>query len=276
MNRGYLFLCFGKYYVDEASNLVKMLRKVGDEYPVSILCAKKDFDYATSLELFNNIIIFNFDNEFSKLDNTPFETFGGTPKILMVDYLPYEETIYLDTDMLVQSSPNNVWDIMASYNQPCVLTGTNISGQDIGYYKLLADKLSMDVTKFNHVHSGIVYFNKTNKEFELFSNTLKYFWKHYTTYGLLSRKFREGKADEPVFSASINKLNYKVIDATKIPIITHNYHFNIELPSNINTGGSMHNIHAVLDAPIPFIHMFKQYRVHYDTLYSRLITHNKE
>jgi hypothetical protein len=270
MTRGYLLLAFGRYYIDEASNLVRTLRKFGDEYPVSILCNREDIEYITSIKLFDKIIPFNFDNEFSTLDKTPFEKYGGTPKILMVDYSPYDETIYTDTDMLVQSNTKNVWDIMSSLNQSYVVTGINADLNDpLVIY--LSKKLNKDVSKMYTIHSGIVYYNKLHTDFNLFSDTLKYFWKNYDEYGLSIRNFRDGKADEHAIFAAISKLNYEIINPFKFPIITHNYHSDIKLPSNIVTGGSMYTVSAILDSPIPFIHMFKDHRNHYDVLYNRLI-----
>jgi len=270
MNRGYLFLCFGKYYVDEASNLVRTLRKFGDEYPVSILCSLEDVDYANSTKLFDKVIIFDFDNELSKMDKTPFEKYGGTPKILMMEYSPYDETMYSDTDMLVQSNTKNVWDSMSSFDQPYVVTGSPADTND-ELIVSLSKKLNKDITKMNFIHSGIVYFNKNHKEFNIFSETLKYFWKNYNEYNLSIRKYKDGKADEHTILAAISYLNYEVINPTKVAIITHNYHSDIELPSNIVTGGNMYNILTQLDSPIPFIHMFKNHRKHYDILYNRLI-----
>jgi len=270
MNRGYLFLCFGKHYVDEASNLVRTLRKFGDEYPVSILCNFEDVDYANSTKLFDKVIVFDFDNEFSKMDRTSFEKYGGTPKILMYDYSPYDETIYTDTDMLVQSDTSEVWNMMASYNQPYIATGGSVDANDI-LIRNISNKLNTPTSQMNVIHSGIVYYNKNHNEFQLFLETLKYFWQNYDEYGLSARNFRGGKADEHALIAASTKLNYKVIDPTKVAIITHNYHSDIELPSNIVTGGTMHNVLVKLDSPIPFIHMFKDNRKHYDILYNRLM-----
>jgi hypothetical protein len=270
MNRGYLFLCFGKSYIDEAFNLVRTLRKFGDEYPVSILCNEEDVEYATSERLFDRVIVFDFDNEFSKMDKTEFEKYGGTPKILMMEYSPYEETIYTDTDMLVQSNTKNVWNIMSSLNQPYVTTGIPADIND-ALIASLSKKLNKDISEMHFIHSGIVYYNKTHKDFNLFLETLKYFWKNYDEYNLSIRRFMGGKADEHAILATITKLNYQVINPTKIAIITHNYHDDIELPSNIVTGGSMYNILTKLDSPIPFIHMFKTHRKHYDIIYNRLI-----
>lgn len=270
MNRGYLFLCFGKYYVDEASNLVRTLRKFGDEYPVSILCNLEDVDYANSTKLFDKVIVFDFDNEFSKMDRTSFEKYGGTPKILMMEYSPYDETIYTDTDMLVQSNTKNVWDVMSSLEQPYVVTGVPADSNDALIISL-SEKLNKNISEMYFIHSGIVYYNKTHKDFNLFLETLKYFWKNYDEYGLSARDFRGGRADEHAILAALTKLNYEVVNPTKKAIITHNYHYDIQLPSNIVTGGTMYDILVKLDSPIPFIHMFKHHREHYDVLYTRLI-----
>jgi hypothetical protein len=270
MNRGYLLLAFGRYYIDEASNLVRTLRKFGDEYPVSVLCNSEDIEYITSIKLFDKIIPFDFNNEFSKMDKTSFEKYGSTPKILMMDYSPYDETIYTDTDMLVQSRTNKVWDKMSSLNQPYVVPGVSADLNDSVVISV-SKNLNKDITKMHSIHSGIVYYNKTHTEFNLFSDTLKYFWKNYNESGLSVRSFRGGKADEHAILAAVSKLNYEVVNPLKFPIITHSYHSDIELPSNIVTDGNMYSVLTTLDSPIPFIHMFKIHRNHYDILYDRLI-----
>lgn len=55
--------------------------------------------------------------------------------------------------------------------------------------------------------------------------------------------------------------------------MTFNYHKDIELPSNIQTGGNMWNTNPIImEKPLPFIHMFRYNRgEHYNILYNRLI-----
>jgi hypothetical protein len=270
MSRGYFFLAFGKYYVDEAANLVRTLRKFGDRYPVSILCGENDVKYLESIGLFDKIIVFDFNNEYSNEDKTQFEKYGGTTKILMCEYSPYDETIFTDTDMLVQHNPKGVWDAMSSFNQAYVVTGGPADPNDI-LIQNISTKLNKPISEIHTIHSGIVYYNKKHKDFDLICDKLKFYWKNYHEFGLDARLFRDGKVDEHAILAAMADINYITINPCIIPIITHNYHYDIELPSNIVTGGNMYEIWAELESPIPFIHMFKNNRNHYEILYERLI-----
>jgi len=270
MNRGYFFIAFGPRYIEEACNLVRLLRKFGDNYPASILCAAEEIEVIKSKNLFDKIIPFNFDNDFSKLDKTSFEKFGGTPKILMPEYLPYDETIYTDTDVLVQCNPVNVWNHFKDFNQPVVCTSAAPNIHDLLNINI-SNHLQKNISDVMQTHTGIVYFNKKNDKFDLFSEYLKYFWKNYSAYGLDVREFRGGKVDEHAFLAAVNKLDLKSASGATYPIMTHNYHYDIELPSNKITNGTMYNFMGELDSPPPFIHMFKENVRDYIILYIRLM-----
>ena len=67
MSRGYFFIAFGTDYITEVFNLSKTLNKFGNTYPISILCSETDKEYVESIGIFEKIITYNFDNEFSKL-----------------------------------------------------------------------------------------------------------------------------------------------------------------------------------------------------------------
>ncbi len=271
MSRGYLFIALGKEYVDEVSNLVRTLRKVGDTYPASILCKKEDVDYINQLGLYHYSIPYEFDNYLALNDKTNFERYGGTPKIMMSEYTPYDETIYTDADILVQSNPAELWDYMKSMNEPYITTGgkSDINNQ---LSVVIGKKINKLPNELNLTHSGLVYFDKTNYKFNEFIKLLKFYWENYYEENLAVSEFRGGKADEHAIFAAVNTMNIKVLDPTKVPSITHNYHYDIELPSKIVTGGSRYNVLTILESAPPFIHMFKDGRgEHYKILYERLI-----
>lgn len=270
-NSGYFLIAMGKEYIDEACNLVKNLRKFNDINPVSVLCLDTDINYVNSTGLFDKAIPFNFDNKFSKLDKTPFEKYGGTPKILMMDYSPYDETIYSDCDMLIQSNTDSVWNHFRSIDQAVIATG-GIVNKDDAMANVVANKLKKDISKLYYTHSGILYYNKNHKDFKNFCDKLKFFWENYDDYGLYVHLYKGGKADENSIFITFAELNYVSANPILFPLITHNYHKDIELPSNIVTGGEMHAVLTTLNSPPPFIHMFKKYgREHYNVLYNKLM-----
>ena len=85
MNRGYLFIGLGDYYIDEVLNLSKMIRKVGDILPISIICLEDDIEKLKSKNIFDKIIPINFNDDLFKTALTDFEKYGAIPKILMLN-----------------------------------------------------------------------------------------------------------------------------------------------------------------------------------------------
>jgi hypothetical protein len=268
--RGYFLIAIGTEYVNEAINLVKTLRKVNDNFPVAILCTDNEKQYASESKMFDRIVLYNFDNKFAKNDYTQFEKYGGTPKILIPEYTPFEKTMYLDTDVLVQSNPESVWQLFE--NTDCAVSMMGVNDYSC-ITNNIANRLGIEVNDVHSLHSGVVYFDKSHKDFNTFVDTLHNVWRNdvYSYYGLSCSEFRDGKADEHAFMATFAIMKYKGISGITNPIMTHNYHSTIELPSKIVTGGSMYTVLSVLETPPPFIHMFKQYKTHYNILLSRLL-----
>ncbi|CAB4143363.1 Alpha-mannosyltransferase [uncultured Caudovirales phage] len=126
MNRGYFFIAFGTQYIEELKMLVNTLRKVGDTLPISVLTSEQDADYCKSLNIFDKIVIYDFNNELSLRTNTSFEKYGAVPKILMLKLTPYEETIFVDSDVLCQYNPEHVWELMREKKSSSMYSGSGI------------------------------------------------------------------------------------------------------------------------------------------------------
>lgn len=253
MSRGYLFLAFGTQYINEVINLVKMIRKSGDTLPISVVCGKDDNEKIQNTNLFDKIIIENFDDSIfsdDELCKTSFEQFCLIPRLLFYKYLVYDETIITDTDMLCQYNPSNVWNIMASLNQAVVMTGKNHSPKwHFGYNEEISKNLGKNVPES---HGGIFYIDKNHNDFDKFFELSIDVYKKYDEYGL-KRMFRDGRVDEPVFAIVNALIDYKVLEFCEHPIITFNYGGNHEIPSKLQT-----ICDKELENYIPFIHMFKK------------------
>lgn len=270
MKRGYFFVAFGKQYIEELKMLVNTLRNVGDKLPISVLTSYEDNDYCKSLNIFDEIITYDFSNELSTNTNTLFEKYGGVPKILMLKLTPYEETIFTDSDVLCQYNPEHVWDLMREKNQAVCVMGTEYAPDwHFGFNHIVSKNLGKNVPA---THTGILYWNKNNPEFEKFYDALIHIWNNYESYKLL-KQFRGGRAEEPVYAVAFALMDYLPIDGNKYSIMTFNYHKDIELPSNIQTCGEMWNRNPIImEKPIPFIHMFKDIRgEHYEIIYEKLM-----
>lgn len=259
MNRGYLLLTFGQYYVEEAINLVKMIRKTGDTLPVSVVCNNEDVMNLEKSNLFDIITVHEFTHPLYTEDCiTSFEKYCLIPRLLFNTFLVYDETIIVDTDMLCQYNPAHIWDIVKSIDQPVVMTGINYSPDwHFGYNHLVSNHLGKNVPES---HGGFFYINKHHKDLNRFFELAIDVYKKYDSYQL-KRMFRGGRVDEPIFAIVNALLDYEVMEFGEMPIITFNYDESIEIPSKLQTFGYFKNPNSKeLSNYIPFVHMFKLHR----------------
>lgn len=271
MSRGYLFLAFGDYYVEELISLVKMIRKTNDTLPASVVCTEYDVSKLHESNLFDKIIIHTFEHELynDEYCKTSFEKYCLIPRLLFNNFLIYDETIITDTDMLCQYNPSHIWDIVSSIDQAVVMTGINYSPEwHFGFNYEVSNNLGKNVPES---HGGFFYINKNHKDLNRFFELAIQVYKKYDDYKL-KRMFRGGRVDEPVFAIVNAMMDYKVMEFGEEPIITFNYHEDIELPSKIQTFGRFKNENSIeLRDYIPFVHMFKPHRSVYFKLIDRIL-----
>ena len=270
MKKGYLLLTFGGYYVEEAINLVRMIRKTGDTLPVSVVCTEEDVPELEQSSLFDKIIIHSFTHPLYQTCTTSFEKFCLVPRLLFDTFLQYDETIIVDTDMLCQTNPCGVWDEVKSLDQCVVMTGQNISPDwHFGYNHEVSEKLGKNVPES---HGGFFYINRLHKDLKNFFNLAINVYHNYDNYGL-KRMFRGGRVDEPIFAIVNAHMDYKVLEFGESPIITFNYDMGVELPSKFQSFGKFKdrtNWKELRDIP-PFVHMFKPHRGEYFKLVDKIL-----
>jgi hypothetical protein len=255
MDRGYLFIGLGESYITEITRLIDTIRKVGDIYPMSIITSVDDVEYCKTLNYFDKIIPIDYTNDLFLNNNNGFEKYGSIPKILMLDMSPYDETIFIDSDVLCQYSTNQVWDSMSSLNQCVTMTGSIHSNDwHFGHINNVSKIVGKSVPM---THAGIIYFKKSHKDLKLFIKTLYDIWENYNEYGLL-RLYKNSRIEEPIYAIAFAKLDYVPLEFSETAIMTFNYHADIEIPSNIQTMGKKHSVTYTTLTPISFIHMFKQ------------------
>ncbi len=266
MTRGYFYLVFGEYYVQELNNLVMTMRKNGDTLPISVMCTEKEVRMLEETKFYDQLIIFDFKHELYQEPNlTQFETLCLIPRLLFNKFIPYDETIITDTDILCQYNPSKVWDIMSSIDQAVVMTGMNYSPDwHFGFNHEVSTNLGKSVPES---HGGIFLIKKHHKDLSKFFDLAIEVYKNYDSYKL-RRMFRGGRVDEPVFAIVNAKMNYTVLDFDKYPIITFNYNANMTIPSKIQTTPTTKE----LDDYIPFIHMFKPHTRNYVSLLNKILS----
>ena len=250
MNRqGYILIGLGEKYVEEAAMCAKSIKKF-DSRPINVLVLPEHIELAKSKEVFDDITEFKAVSKFYKYCQPGFEQYGTYPKINLIHYCRYTENIFVDTDVICQYNPDELWKFANSRQEPVMMMGTK---EDHHWHWGFIDEVSAKFGKpVPHIHGGFLYFRKTAFEFFEFCDMIAY---RYDELGC-KRMFRGGMCDEIIFALAHSHFNYSPIEFDDHPIMTFNYDEEIKLPSKLQT----HNNKELKDY-IPFVHMYDRDKI---------------
>lgn len=252
--QGYLFVAIGQKYIEEAYNLSLSIRKFGDNNPISLLILEEDEQYAQQKKIFDKLIYFKPDDRLFDDCETNFEKFCLYPRINFDKYVPYEETIITDTDMLCIYNMEQVWKVFQSNQQPVQMLGfQNDLDWHWGTLREVIEKYGQHIP---HTHGGIFYINKTNNLTNFFDYCREVFYK-YDDFKC-KRFFRGGKVDEIIFAIAFSKFKYKPHEFTQYPIMTFNLLGEVMLPTKLQTVQSEKGMYKIMSSPISLVHMFEK------------------
>lgn len=264
--RGYCFLCFGPDHIYELHNLLRTMKKVGNKLPISVITSEEDQNLL-NVSLFDSIINFDFSHIFYNEQLTTFEHYCLIPRLLFNKYLPYDENIVTDIDMLCQYNPSHIWNIVSNIDQPVVMCGMkNDLSWHWGYISEVNDYLGKEVDSCT---GGFFYINKRHKDIDNYFNLLHEIYKNYDNYKL-KRWFRGGRVDEPIFAIANNLMGYQVLEHLEHPIMAYNYNSDQIIPSKNQT----YPYNKELETYIPFIHMFRPHNENYFTILNKILNYD--
>jgi hypothetical protein len=265
MSQGYFFIALGKKYIDECFLLAETLGKQGDKRPISLLIHEEDVEYADSKYMFDKLIFFKPNDKLYSDCNTTFEKFCLYPRIKFDEYLPYEENIILDSDVLCQYNTENVWNYLTNQQIPIKMLGRI---KDPKWHWGTINEVSQAYGKnVPHVHGGFFYLRK-DTFLKVFFDYCKIVFYRYDEYKC-KRFFRGGKVDEIIFAIAHSHFNLNPISFDEFPIMTFNYGTQVKIPSKLQTEG---NQNIEMQDYIPFVHMFDKMGSNtYDSLYNKIM-----
>lgn len=184
--RGFVTIATGheKYY-RMAVNLLRSYRQYGnDPTPFTLLC---DRDCPEARE-FDSFVLIE-DAKHSYLDK------------LSIDlYTPYEETIFLDADVLILKDTKVLWDDFSGKDDfSCYGRALTLDARDGWFWYEEMGDLKPRISFGVSMHGGLYYLKKSAKCREVF-DTARYFSRNYHNY-----KFSifTKPADEPVLALSM-------------------------------------------------------------------------
>jgi len=246
---------FGKKYVDECQLCAEMIDAWDKNRPKAILTNKQDYEYAKTKEVFDDIIVLDYENEkYLKDEKNSHNLYCVIPRILMADIIPYDKTLAIDSDIACISHPDRLWDYINKKNKPFVCCGYDWeSDWHWGQVNRVVNKIGV---KIPSIHGGVLCFNKTHENYKKFRDDCFDALDNYTEYGCLTR-FRGGMTDEVIFSIAMAKNNIKPLNYIKYPVVSFNLPFNIDLPCNFHTrNGRRRDSWVKCESPIIFNHIF--------------------
>ena len=255
MTEGYIFMGFGRRYVDECRLAVDMMNVFDKSRPKAILTNKQDEEYARSLGVFDDIVVIDFEQEplLAKEEN-PHNLYCVIPRILMPKYLPYDKTLALDSDIVTMHDPAHVREYLNSKDQAFVCCGYEYE-QDWHWAKIdeVIEKVGKNVPS---IHGGVLFFNMTHEDMSSFADDCVEICTNYDDYGC-HRLFRGGMTDEVIFAIAMAKKDYEALHYVEYPIVSFNLPPNIPIPFYGHTRNGL-DVNSVekTEKPTVFNHIF--------------------
>lgn len=149
MTRGYITIATGnKHYYYIAHNLLKTYRMFSkNPLPFAIICEEEN-DYTRD---FDNAILVN-DSKHSFMD-----------KMSLFDYLPYDETIFIDADSLCFNDINVLFDLFKNEtNFSAFGVNAQIDDKNNTWYEIEDIGEYREKIKYKcRMHAGIMFFRKS-------------------------------------------------------------------------------------------------------------------
>lgn len=170
MNRGVIYICHGEKYIKEGLISAESVKKFCPDLQITFFC-----DQEINSEFVDNTIPITPTCQRSK-----------------VDYIyesPYEETLFLDIDVIVDYPIDDMFEILKRFELGIC---HDLARKRLKYSKVMPEYSDIPYA-FPEVNTGVIVFKKSQNTEKLFS-----LWKHY------HKKYRRSCPwDQPSFRISL-------------------------------------------------------------------------
>ena len=250
MTQGFVTIATGNvWYYRLALNLLHSYRlHSSNQYPFAIICDKEN----EVTKEFDDVIV---------MENA---LCSCVDKVVLPDYLPYDETIFIDADCLVYGDIDNYWDSFSEATSFSAFGSVCPDDSLYGWFKKDEVGDYSDSIRFIPEFNGWVYYLRKSEELEAFAVTAKDILQNYRDYRF--RQFTK-PADEPIFALAMAVHGFKPAGDKSQPVAVYPFAntFECDIVSGTNTydnrsfpaGGVMHDaslIHwcAALTHNVPY------------------------
>lgn len=156
MSRGVLYIAFGEYFVKELLFSAESVKKHNPDLHITAFIDRE--------------IESDFVDEVRVIDVNHLR-----PKIDYIDQSPYEETLFLDTDTIIDYNIEDMFELLENFD----LAITHDLARKRKKYSAVMREYREIPYSFSEVNTGVFVFNKNERTNKLFKDWREYFYKYY-------------------------------------------------------------------------------------------------
>jgi len=286
---GYFLVALGTQFVNEAARFVRALRasdSSSPRYPVAVLILPSDVarvdDVNAKEALFDDVVTYDEAKHAAdglrQLARTNHERYNILPRLRLWEYVPYDEYLVVDADVLCSAPMGDVWAYHRAKKQPVGASGleTDCAWHFGHVCEISREKMPgmRPGAQLPHVHAGAVYVDASIDPagFDAFKTHAMDAFKRYDEFGFKSLHRDGGKVLEICLSYAFWKGGYAPLDFYDAPVINFNVRANEKLPSSAQRIGGRPDGRSTSGKTYPLTHYFvkagfeKDYQSHYEAL----------
>lgn len=156
MKRGVLYIAFGENFIKELKFSAESVKKYNPDLEITVFTDEP------------------FESEF--VDNVQtMEIRHLRPKIDYIKHTPYDETLFLDTDTIVNHSLNDLFEILQKYD---IALAHDLARKRKKFKDAIPEYGKIPYS-FSEVNTGVIAFKKNEKVINLFEMWRQNFYKYY-------------------------------------------------------------------------------------------------
>ena len=255
-------------------------------YPVAVLILPSDVarvdDVNAKEALFDDVVTYDEAKHAAdglrQLARTNHERYNILPRLRLWEYVPYDEYLVVDADVLCSAPMGDVWAYHRAKKQPVGASGleTDCAWHFGHVCEISREKMPgmRPGAQLPHVHAGAVYVDASIDPagFDAFKTHAMDAFKRYDEFGFKSLHRDGGKVLEICLSYAFWKGGYAPLDFYDAPVINFNVRANEKLPSSAQRIGGRPDGRSTSGKTYPLTHYFvkvgfeKDYQSHYEAL----------
>tara|TARA_R100000030_G_scaffold81206_1_gene63932 strand:- start:342 stop:1085 length:744 start_codon:yes stop_codon:yes gene_type:complete len=156
MNRGVIYIAFGKNFVKEMLISAESVKKHNPNLHITAF-----IDQGVDSPFVDEVKIISAKHL--------------RPKIDYIDQTPYEQTLFLDTDTIIDRNIEDMYDLLDNFD----LAGTHdLARKRIKYSNVMPEYRDIPYA-FSEINTGVLVFNSSEKVMNLWKEWRKNFYRYY-------------------------------------------------------------------------------------------------